>query len=148
MSSDRQLELYRQHHAAQDKYTYFLLAVAGTAIGFAANETHGAKMNLSQIPLACAVLSWGLSFFFGCKHLSYARTTLYENAELIKIEAGEHPMVGPVPQLIKLTADIVRESMEKVAKRAGLFDRLQFRALVIGVIFYLGWHVFEMWLRK
>ncbi|MES1191475.1 MAG: hypothetical protein ABUS47_10395 [Steroidobacter sp.] len=148
MSSDRLLELYRQHHTAQDKYTYFLLAVVGAAIGFAVNETHSMKMAMSQIPLALAVICWGLSFFFGCKQLQYVRRVLWDNSDLLKIEFGKHELVGMNPELIKLTADIARKSLADGAKRAIIFDRLQFRFLITGVIFYLGWHILEMWLRK
>ena len=32
------LELYKQHQASQDRYTYFLLAASGAAIGFAIQQ--------------------------------------------------------------------------------------------------------------
>jgi hypothetical protein len=39
MADDGKLELLRAHRTAADKYTYFLLAAAGAAIGFALNQT-------------------------------------------------------------------------------------------------------------
>jgi hypothetical protein len=44
MPSEQQIEIYRQHRTAQDKYGYFLLAAAGAAIAFAVNQTQGAKL--------------------------------------------------------------------------------------------------------
>jgi hypothetical protein len=38
-ASDDQMEVYKQHRNAQEKYVYFLLAAAGAAIGFAVNQT-------------------------------------------------------------------------------------------------------------
>jgi hypothetical protein len=43
MPSEQQIEIYRQHRTAQDKYIYFLLAAAGAAIAFAVNQTQNAK---------------------------------------------------------------------------------------------------------
>ena len=80
--SENAREVYRALRQAQDKYTYFLLAAAGAAIALAVNQTQGAAMAWSQVPLAAGVLSWCLSFFFGCRHLAYVNSTLYANAEL------------------------------------------------------------------
>lgn len=92
-------EVYRQLRLAQEKYVYFLLAAAGAAIGFALSQTHDSVLSRSQLPLGAAVLCWGLSFFFGCRHLAYVSSTLYANAELLKVEGGQHPEVGRHPQL-------------------------------------------------
>ncbi len=60
--SETTLEVYRAFREAQNRYTYFLLAT-GAAIGLAVNQTMNAILARSQVPLAGAVLSWGLSFF-------------------------------------------------------------------------------------
>ena len=88
MASELQRELYRTLREAQDKYTYFLLAAAGAAIGLAVSQTQGARIVWAQIPLALAVLSWGLSFYFGCRHVAYVNSTIYANVELLRVQAG------------------------------------------------------------
>jgi hypothetical protein len=91
MASDQQLEVYRQLRTSQDKYIYFLLAAAGAAIALAVNQTQGLTLNWSQLPLGAGVVLWGLSFFFGCQHLAYVSSTLFANAELLKVESGRAP---------------------------------------------------------
>jgi hypothetical protein len=91
MSNENLLEIYRQLRLAQDKYTYFLLAAVGAAIGLAITQTQDSALSWSQIPLAAAVLCWGLSFIFGCLHLLYTSNALYTNAEQMKVERGLHP---------------------------------------------------------
>ena len=140
-------EVSRQLGVAQDKYTYFLLAAAGTAIGFAVNQTHDAVMSRSQIPLAGAVLCWGLSFYFGCRHLAYVNSSLYSNAELLKIEAGHHPEIGTHVQLMAAASQGIRSALESNANRANRLGHMQFRFLIAGAVLYIGWHVLEMWLR-
>ncbi|MDZ7781751.1 MAG: hypothetical protein U5K56_01995 [Halioglobus sp.] len=45
----------------------FSLAAAGAAIGFAVTQTKGASLSFSQLPLGFGVLSWAVSFYFGCR---------------------------------------------------------------------------------
>ncbi len=89
----------------------------------------------------------GLSFYFGCRHLVYVESTLFANAALLKVEAGEHPEVGRHPQLMAAANEGIRSAIESNSNCASRFARLQFRFLVLGAISYLGWHVYEMFLR-
>lgn len=148
MASVQQIEVYRQYRTSQDKYVYFLLAAAGAAIALAVNQTQGAKLSWSQVPLAFAVVLWGLSFFFGCRHLAYVTSTLFANAALLQVQAGEHPLAGTHPQQVAAATDGVRAAIESNSNKASTFARLQFGALIVGSVCYLGWHVYEMWLRS
>jgi hypothetical protein len=148
MPSDQQIEIYRQHRTAQDKYGYFLLAAVGAAIAFAVNQTQGAKLAWSQLPLACAVACWALSFFFGCRHLTYVESALFANFGLLTVIDGEDPRIGTHPQLMAVASDAIREAIELKSMRASRFARWQFRFLVLGTVFYLAWHVLGMWLRS
>jgi hypothetical protein len=147
MPADDQLEIYRQHRAAQEKYIYFLLAAVGAAIALAISQTQGAKLAFSQAPLGLAVLLWGLSFICGCKHLAYVESTLYANGALLKVQAGEDPRTGQHPQLITAASEGIREAIQGNSHKAQFYARLQFTLFVLGAVCYIGWHVFEMWLR-
>jgi hypothetical protein len=148
MPSEQQIEIYRQHRTAQDKYSYFLLAAAGAAIAFAVNQTQGAKLAWSQLPLACAVAFWALSFFFGCRHLTYVESILFVNSTLLNVTAGEDPQIGMHPQRVAVASEVIREAIESKSKSASRFARWQFRCLVLGAMSYLAWHVVGMWLRS
>jgi hypothetical protein len=148
MPSEQQMEIYRQHRIAQDKYGYFLLAAAGAAIAFTVNQTQGAKLAWSQLPLACAVALWALSFFFGCRHLEYVESVLFVNSEFLQIITGEDPQIGMHPQRVAVASKAFREAIESKVKWASRFARWQFRCLVLGAVAYLVWHVVGMWLRS
>ncbi len=140
-------EVYRQLRTAQDKYVYFLLAAAGAAIALAVNQTQTAVLSWSQLPLAGAVLCWAVSFFCGCIHLSYVSSTLHANVELLEVEGGLHPKIGQHPEMIAAAGEGIKRAIETNANRANVLGHLQFWLLVLGFVFYLGWHVWEMWLR-
>ena len=148
MASEQQIEIYRQHRNAQEKYVYFLLAAVGAAIALAINQTQGIKIAWSQLPLAGAIILWSLSFFFGCRHLRCIESTLYANGSLLQIRSGQHPEVGTHPQMMAAASEGTLEAIGSHSKWAGRFARWQFNCLLLGAISYLGWHIFEMWLRS
>jgi len=94
--------------------------------------------------LEAAVLSWGLSFFFGCRHLDYVSSVLYANLDFLKVQSGLHPEVGLHTGRIEAASSGIMSAMESSAKRAGRYARWQFRLLILGALFYLAWHILEM----
>lgn len=143
-----ELEIYRALREAQNKYSYFLLAAAGAAIALALNQTQGAALQWSHVPAGGAVVCWGFSFFFGCRHLAYVSSALYSNAQHFRAERGHHPLVGSDPQRIAIASAAFKAAAEENASRGNRFGHLQFRWLVAGAICYIGWHVLEMYLRS
>lgn len=91
MATETEIEVVGALHTSQDKYTYFLLAAAATAIGFTVTQTRSAVLAWSLLPLAFAVISWGLSFYLGCRRMHFYQSTLHANANLLVIESGRHP---------------------------------------------------------
>ncbi len=148
MSQETLHEIFRQYRTAEDKYTYFLLAAAGAGIALAVNRTANSGIALSQIPLALAVLSWALSFFFGCRQVLYIQSNLYANFNLLQVESGEHPEIGYAPDHQKAAAEGIRKAMKFNAERAGRHARKQFAFLALGAAMYVAWHVLEMSLRS
>lgn len=146
MRNDELREVYRQHRAATDKYTYFLLAAAGAAIGFAVTQTSGVKFELAQLPVGGAVVAWGLSFFFGCLHLRYVMSTLYANAMLLRVVQGEEEAIGRNPALMVPAVEGIREAMKDNEIRSGRFSRWQFSGLILGAVLYVAWHVLRIYL--
>jgi len=147
MSDENFREVFRALREAQSKYVYFLLAAVGAAIALALSQTHDSRLSWWQLPLAAAVVSWGLSFIFGCSHLQYVSSTLYANSELLRVQAGSHPRAGTHPEIIAAASDGIREAIENNSEKANRRAHLQFWMLIAGAVLYIGWHVIEMWLR-
>lgn len=137
-------ELYKQHRAGQDKYTYFLLATAAAAIAFAVQKTEGLPISWWLLPVAFAILSWGVSFFYGCRHLNWAQTVLHANYNLLQLNQGVHPEQPPHPQLAQAAVRGVESALDFNVKKAQFYAVWQFRALVLGALFFISWRVVEM----
>ena len=133
------------HRDLYVKFSFYLLAVTGAAVGFALNQTRGAVLAWSQIPLGLAMVSWSLSFNFGIRQLRNVLTTLHANMLLLAVQSDhDMPEWTNVPQ----ASEILRERIEQHGKRAGRFHTWQVQALLIGMFFYVCWHVLEMYFRQ
>ena len=55
MSDENLRQLHDQLRTAQDKYTYFMLAAAASAVAFAVTRTDGLLLSWSMVPLGLAV---------------------------------------------------------------------------------------------
>jgi hypothetical protein len=137
-------QLAKQLGEAQSRYTYFLLAVAASAIAFAVQKTTGRPLEWRMVPLGFAVLSWAGSFFAGCRNRDYFSTTLYANLALLQLQDGTHPNLPNHPELILVACEGVREAAEANSSAANFWGKLQFRLLVLGAVLFLAWHIIEM----
>ena len=148
MNDENLREVYRNLQTSQDKYTYFILAATIAAIGFTITQTQALKLQYSLIPLGISVLSWGLSFYFGCRNREYYNSTLYANYELLRVQNGIHPEIGNHPQKIQAASEGIKQAIDSNSDKANNLGHLQMKAFVIGAFFYLIWHTLEMYLRK
>ncbi|MDD2576606.1 MAG: hypothetical protein PHV76_03800, partial [Bacteroidales bacterium] len=133
---------------SQNKYVYFLLAIAGAMIGLAVQQTSGIGISSSQSVLAIAVLFWGISFFFGCRHIVYINSCIYTNIDILKASKGQHPeLEGKSSDHVQAAIEGMLMAFNSNAEKANNFAKWQFIFLIIGAICYLAWHIFEMYLK-
>jgi hypothetical protein len=147
MSSEEGRQLHNQLRAAQDKYVYFLLAVSASAIAFTAQITKDSVFSNALIPLGVAVLFWALSFYCGCRNVQYTNSNIFANADLIKVEAGEHPEIPNHFQYIQAASEGIRKAMESNNGILSSYGHWQFRFLVLGAVSFIFWHLLEMAVR-
>ena len=147
MSHDAQKQIHSQLRTMQDKYTYFLLAVAASAIALSVQITKNATFSLDLIPLGLAVLAWAGSFYTGCIYIQYVQSNLVANSRYLKIQSGTDNEVGSNPMLIRAASEGVMDAMEKNSDRATSLSAWQFKLLILGGIFYIVWYILEMFMR-
>lgn len=138
-------ELFKLINEGKSKYAYFLLAAAGGALALAVNQTQGAQLKASQIPLAIAVVCWLASFLSGCLHLQSTTESHHVNSAFLQmVNAG---VDRSTDEETRQSVNFVLEGCEAIRKRTVIYGRLQFGLLVAGGAMYLVWHVLEMYLR-
>ncbi|MDO6712783.1 hypothetical protein Q4567_18765 [Aliiglaciecola sp. 2_MG-2023] len=147
MSKDLQMQLHNQLNVSQGKYTYFLLAIAASAIVFSTQITKDGVFSISLIPLGLAVLSWGLSFYCGCQNILYTNSNTIANIELLRVEAGEHEDVLTHPQLMQAASEGIRKAFESNTDKLCSYNNWQFRFILTGAVLFIIWHLIEMAMR-
>jgi hypothetical protein len=148
MADDDRTTVSKEHRAAQDKYTYFLLAAVGAAVAFALSQTRDSALVLSHALLGVALAFWALSFICGCRQLQYVQSNLYANGELLSIKSGLHPEVPAHPDYIRAASEGIRDAMMGNARRAAWSSGWQFRSFVAGAMLYITWHILQMFARS
>jgi len=63
------IEIYRQLSQLQEKYTFYIVALCVSSIGFSVYCTMGKPIHWTHLPLGIAVLSWAISIFCGLKYI-------------------------------------------------------------------------------
>ena len=137
-------EMYAQRKEARSKYTYFLMAAAGAAIAFAMKNTETAAIHWSQIPLAVALLYWGLSFWYGLQCLDRTDSHAGANMDLLRVipvQVG----IQYKEQWQYLTAldDNMRQFNREILDRS----KQQLVAFSRGAVAFVLWHIGEMIVR-
>lgn len=93
------------------------------------------------------MLSWALSFSFGCRDLSHSASATFANFELLKVRTGTHPGVGARPDFVEAASQGILKAIETHDKSSKFYGSWQFRLLVFGGVLYVAWHVLEMYTR-
>lgn len=140
----RDIEVYRQFRAFQEKYDYFLMVVAASAIALSVKRTTGIGLSWWMIPLGLASILWGISFLAGCRRQQYIGSTMWANFELLKVQQEKHPETRSNPKLIRAASEGIRNACEFNSDRASLWADVQLYSLIAGAVLFIVWHIIDM----
>jgi len=129
-------ELFRQHHASIEKLSYFLLASAGTSIGFAITLQDVIFLMWPDLLLIASICIWSISFWSGTRVILSRRRLIYLN-DMYLVELENSP---PHAQefVRKTVKDIAFDPMQMKISR---WSKLQMLSLVLGAIILLCWRI-------
>jgi len=147
MSSPQEVELHKQYKAAQDKYVYFLLAAAASAIGFAMTQTKTEALTLFQIPLAIGVFSWVVSFYSGLQCIEFSTSVTYQNFNYLQFtrKLSGFTQDARTIELAKQMELDFTNTTDLQGKKLNFYGKLQGASLLFGAFFYIIWHVLRMY---
>lgn len=141
---------------AEDKYVYFLLAVAAAAIAYAMERTTNATLSGTDLLLAIAIACWGGSFWAGCtnRHGRLTAALKHFSADgmmfVFEKEGEAKGLPTKEPEIRKPIEEIVADINQQAGEASLSATRgynLQFFLLVMGAAFFVCWHVAGMVIR-
>lgn len=143
--NEEQKEIKREFNQRQEKYVYYIIALAVSSIGFSIYRTNGQTLKLTQIPLGIAILCWGVSIFCGLKFLQYSISILYSNYHYFEIINGNDSDIGSNDENIKIGVDAFKKAMNINVEVAGKYFNWQGILFYLGIVFFIVWHIVEMY---
>ncbi|HMG66370.1 MAG TPA: hypothetical protein VK588_01750 [Chitinophagaceae bacterium] len=129
---DYKMELSKRFGDSQQKYIYFILAANGSAIAFTIQLIISKNITLHLLILFLAILTWGISFFLGCKHLLGSLSMLRMSLTSASIKN---------PTIKQGLEDKYAEVNTKAIK---YFDWM-FRLLMLGMVIFISWFVISQY---
>ena len=145
---EEQLEIQRQLRQSQEKYIYYILALCVSAIGFAVYITLDKSLNMIMIPLGLAIISWGISIYSGFRLLEISHAILWINNNMIEVVKGNNPISGYDPRKMQEGITYLQEEVDKASKIARKRFQLQRFCFILGMIFFIIWHVLVLYFKK
>ena len=137
-------QVRQSHENGQEKYTYFLLAAAGAAIGFAVQRTEGLLLSWWLLPVAFSIIFWGSSFYFGCENINWVQTSKVANYNLLHLKIGSHSEQPSNQEGLDYAVSEVKSALSQNMEKAQSYYKWQFHSLILGAIFFIGWRIVEM----
>lgn len=148
MPQEIELQFRSRADEMRQKYIYFILTATGACIGFAVTQSKDAHFTCITLLLGLAMIAWAASFFCGCRSLFWKPAALMSNIETVKATVGTSQFSGNDPELQKIAYETFHKNYETAIKKFSLYMRRQFSFFLAGSIFFLAWHVLEMWFRS
>lgn len=145
---EKQKELRTHYREQHERFVYYIVALSVTSIGFAVYKTTGLPLRYSQIPLGIAVLSWGLSIYCGFRGITQVMHVTFVNNAFFDVIQGQHPLSGTHPEKIQIGVNTLTRIMNEGSENASKYFHRQTTLFYVGVIAFLTWHVYEMYLSS
>ena len=142
-TKETSIEMFFRYREDQDKYSYFLLAAAGSALAFAVQKTAGLTLRWNMIALAAAALAWILSFYFGCRRLLTSQESLRANYRYLQMGEQIDSRYKSLPEYGEVRDEIMAE-VQVLNNRAARYSSRQFQWLIVGAVLFIVWHVWDM----
>ncbi|MGD9554440.1 MAG: hypothetical protein AB7D96_03120 [Arcobacteraceae bacterium] len=145
-SENLELELQKQFKASQEKYIYFLLAAAASAIGFAMTQSKVEPLEWIHIPLGLSIVFWALSFISGLRFIEYSISFTFQNQNYLafKREIKSYSEIEAVKLLNEFKTQLSKTT-EKQQNKMKFYSSTQSISLLLGALSYIVWHIFRMW---
>lgn len=144
-NDDRMMEVFKQMSQLQEKYTFYVVALCVSAIGFSVYCTMGKPLHWTHISLGIAVLSWAVSIYSGLKYIEVTINIKFHNFK--KLEASTLPQTTDQIDY-QYFRKMVDESIKSYTKKSNLYTNIQEYSFYSGVLCFIIWHVIEMSMIK
>lgn len=145
----------QSYRAEQSKYTYYIVALCVTGIGFSASQTMGRQLELSMWPLGIAILFFGLSIYSGLKFIRFIITGIALDIEIKQISSDRSEQLRKALSELNLpygesakhhAISGIMEAVSAKQRSSSRWLSYQNISFYLAVFSFVAWRVWEMYL--
>lgn len=144
MKKEQLDELKKIAQSYQDKYVYYYLALAVTAIGFTFTQTQDMEnFHCFDIFLGLSIIFWGSSFWVGTRNRELHNTLIHAEHELKEIE---YTLINfkNSPEAQGSANETIKKVLESKGKNNKFSNYWQRNFFFAGIISFVVWRVLEI----
>lgn len=145
---NNQIRIQSEHRIQQQKFIYYLIALCVTSIGYSVYRTIGVGLNYSQIVLLFSIVSWSISIFYGLKFLKISIEVLYKNNMWYDVRNKRlQELKDATDETIEQVANKLQEHINNRVENNSKHIKYQENLFYVGMVFFIIWHILEMYLK-
>jgi hypothetical protein len=133
-------DLYRIQQESAEKYAYFLLAAAGSAIAYVVGVTLNRSASWTLFAVIAAILLWMLSFYHGCRWIEAINKQRSGAFQIAGVGLIAHMQD---PAQIAETVNAINERAVAVNADVMRHQKRQLQYLLFGVVAFGFWFAIE-----
>ena len=142
MAQHSAVELHKIAAETTAKYIYFLLATSGASIAYSVQIANTSKFSWPLLLLVAALVSWGISFYAGCKSLQFDISVhnlsfdVQQQSEAVQEAQKILPAqaMSEVKNSYLVNVHLTNQALNMSGSKASSYLGLQFRTLITGVV--------------
>jgi len=127
------------HRNQQEKYMYYIIALAVACLAFAVHTSIGLKLDNKMIPLGISIILWLVSVYSGLVFLKSLGTTTSRMIDLI--ESVEERNNNKIEEYT--TMQFIRK-VNRSDKKSDIYASIQAGTLYSGTISFIVWRILVM----
>ena len=142
---DLQKDVLNQLRSSTEKFSYYIIGLSISSLAFITYQTKDAKIDYPKILLLLAVLFWSLSIYFGIHFIKRQQQGLLLSFKDYDNLRNQCPQTKNNPEKILVLKNKIEEELNEVSIKSKRNYKFQLNSFFVSVIFYVSWHIFEMY---
>jgi hypothetical protein len=140
-------EFFNQFNSGQNQYTYFIMAIDASGIGFAISKVDQKNFACPLILFSLAIISWAISFFAGIRFQQLKNENLLIEYKNLDIREGDFPGINSDKTLIEQESAKLKSQAESAQKKMHIMYNLLNYFMILGMILFIIYQIWEMMIR-
>lgn len=128
-----------EYRLSDQRYAYFLLAVAASAMAFVARITSESTWHWPMLFLGFSLLSWAVSFYYGCCYINTIHKMMETDIRDLK-KLSNCIQIGRDYESYPHASSMGKEKVRLSQKKDKLYGH-QFSLIAFGGICFIIWHI-------